>query len=66
MPGEVSMPGNRVYPNGRAVPKKPAETNVTDIVEVLKELDLKKAGSKNTATAETREPVGMTCDNYYG
>jgi hypothetical protein len=66
MPGVVSMPGNTVYHVELAVPKKPPETNVTDIVEILRELDRTKADSSDTTSAEARESIGMTSDNYYG
>jgi hypothetical protein len=66
MSGVVRMPGNTLYHIERSVPKKSPETNVADIVEILKELDRTKASSSDTASVEAREPVGMTSDNYYG
>ena len=60
------MPGKTISQMEGVVPKKPPERQVTEIVEVLKELDRRKSGSKDTTAADTREMVGMTSDNYYG
>jgi hypothetical protein len=60
------MPGKTVSQVEGIVPKKPPERQTTEIVEVLKELDRLKSGSKVTTNLEERETVGMTSDNYFG
>ena len=60
------MPGKPAYQLEGIVPKKPPEKQLTEIVEVFKELDRRKSGSDDTIAMDLREPVGMTSDNYYG
>jgi hypothetical protein len=48
------------------VSKNYPERRVAEIAEVLKKLDGRITGPKDTTAADAMETVGMTSDNFYG
>ncbi len=60
------MPGKTASQIAGIVPKKPPERQAAEFVEAFGELDRRKSGSDDTTSADVRETVGMTSDNYYG